>query len=304
MTNINALDLNLLKALDALIDTGSATRAADRLGLSQPAVSGMLTRLRDVFGDPLFVRAQRGLLPTARALELAEPLRRLLTEIEALVQPHRFDPASTQVTFRIAATDYAQTAMVLPLLKELREVAPGLRVAVRPVGANFSDELAAGNLDLALVTPAMTLKSLRARKLFDEDYVCILRAGHPDADHLDIETFCALDHAIMSHDGTQFFGATDRALEQLDRTRRVIATLPNFLVLVNFVRETNTIALVPRRLTHHAEGIIIREPPIQIEGFTKIAAWHERMQHDPAHSWLREKLVDVSSRASQIYGVN
>lgn len=294
MTNIASLDLNLLKALDALLDTRSVTLAAARLGLSQPAVSGMLARLRDVFGDPLFVRAQRGLLPTPRALSLAVPLRRALAELEGLVKPVAFDPATATGPVRIAATDYAQAALVLPLLRLLRRQAPGLRVAVRPVEAGFVDNLAAGTLDLALVTPQMATNSLRARRLFDETYVCILREGHPDANGLDLDRFCALDHAIMSHDGTQFRGTTDTALDAVGRSRNVVATLPSFLVLMNLVRGSDTIAMIPRRLVDGAEGLVLRDPPIAVPGFTKVAVWHERMHHDPAHAWMRDRLAGLA----------
>ncbi|QYZ69211.1 LysR family transcriptional regulator [Neotabrizicola shimadae] len=295
MTNITSLDLNLLKALDALIDTRSVTLAAARLGLSQPAVSGMLARLRDVFGDPLFVRAQRGLLPTPRAIALAEPLRQTLSQIEGLVQPEAFDPATTEGMLRIAATDYAQAAVILPLLQVLRRIAPGLRVAVRPITSDFAADLASGSLDFALVTPDMAADTLRSRKLFEETYVCILRDGHPQADRLDLDAFCALDHAIMSHDGTQFRGATDLALDRIGRSRRVVATLPSFLVLLSLVRGSDAIALVPRRLTKAMEGIVVRQPPLPVMGFTKIAVWHERMQHDPAHAWVRERLAEIAS---------
>ncbi|WAC48850.1 LysR family transcriptional regulator [Asticcacaulis sp. SL142] len=294
MANINSLDLNLLKALDALIETRSVTQAASRLGLSQPAVSGALARLRDVFGDPLFVRAQRGLLPTPRALEIAEPLRKMLTEVQALVQPHAFVPSEAQVTFRIAATDYAQTAIVLPLLNVLERQAPGIRLSVIPVDNRFAESLAEGRLDIALVTPEMSPDTLRTRKLFDENYVCVLRKGHPNADDLDLEAFCALNHAIMSHDGTQFRGATDTALDRMGYSRRVVATLPSFLVVINLVRVSDTIALIPSRLTYGSDDIVVREPPLSIEGFSKIAAWHERMHQDQAHAWLRARLSEAA----------
>ncbi|MEG0004184.1 LysR family transcriptional regulator, partial [Comamonas sp.] len=131
-TNIKNLDLNLLKALDALLDERSVTRAAERLSLTQPAVSGMLTRLRESFDDPLFVRTQRGIAPTLRAQALAGPLKELLCNAEALLRPQGFDPATAQMTLRIAATDYALQAVVLPFLAVLRKRAPGVCVAVVP----------------------------------------------------------------------------------------------------------------------------------------------------------------------------
>jgi len=288
-------DLNLLKALEALIDTGSVTRAAHRLGLSQPAVSGMLVRLREAFGDPLFVRAQRGLVPTPRALEIADDLRRLLSEVEVLVQPGTFDHAHAQRTFRIAATDYAQSVLIIPLLHALRRTAPGVRLSVCSVGKDFGEELARAELDIALVTPDMATETLRSRKLFDEDYVCILRTGHPAVGRLDLATLCALDHAIMSHDGTQFRGATDAALAALGYARRVVATLPSFLVLIELVRQTDVIALIPRRISQRIGGVSVVEPPLNIAGFEKTAVWHERLHHDPAHRWLREQLFALST---------
>ncbi len=118
--DIRSLDLNLLKALDALIDEGSVTRAAQRLSLTQPAVSGMLTRLRDYFGDPLFVRAQRGMVPTARARELAAPVKQLLTDISILLKPAHFNPLSAEMTYSIMATDYALKAVIVPLMSALK----------------------------------------------------------------------------------------------------------------------------------------------------------------------------------------
>lgn len=289
-------DLNLLKTLEALIDTGSVTKAAGRLGLSQPAVSGMLVRLREAFADPLFVRAPRGLVPTPRTLELADDLRRLLAEIGALAMPSAFDFAHSQRTFRVAATDYAQAVVVVALLKSIRNSAPGIRLAVRPVGPHFADQLANDELDLALVTPTMAPDTLRSRKLFDEDYVCVLRQDHPNADRLDLRALCELDHAIMSHDGSQFSGATDVALAKLGQMRRVVAALPSFLVLVELVRVSDVVCFVPRRLACGIPGIVATEPPLAIDGFQKIAVWHERAHHDPASRWLREQLIEVASR--------
>lgn len=156
-TDIKSLDLNLLKALDALLDERSVTRAAERLALTQPAVSGMLTRLRESFDDPLFVRTQRGIAPTLRALALAGPLKELLCNAEALLRPQAFDPATAHMTLRIAATDYALQAVVLPFLAVLRQRAPGLCVAVVPAQhLPLHERLERGDIDLALVTPERT----------------------------------------------------------------------------------------------------------------------------------------------------
>lgn len=293
MADIRNLDLNLLRALDALLDTRSVTRAAQRLALTQPAVSGMLARLREAFDDPLFIRVQRGILATPRAEALAEPLKATLREIEALLEPTAFDPALAERTISIAATDYAQRVVLLPLITALRTEAPGIRVAIRPVELpHLLPLMEQGQLDMALITPEMAPDQLRARRLFDEEYVCVLREGHPAAAFpLDLDAFCALDHAIMSHDGTQFRGATDFALDAIGRSRRVVASAPSFIFLVDLIKGSDICAQLPSRLVRNVEGLVVLPPPLSVSGFTKLLVWHERTHHDSASIWFREKIA-------------
>ncbi len=295
MKDIRTLDLNLLRVLDALLDERSVTRAAERLGFTQPAVSGMLTRLRESFDDPMFVRTQRGIVPTLRATELAGPVKQVLSDIESLLQPSDFDPARAAFTVTIAATDYALQAVVVPFLAKLRRRAPGIRVAIRPVEDDrVQMQFERGDLDLALMTPETALPDLHARRLFNETYVCALRDDHPDAgDTLTLDRFCALDHALVSYSGERFRGVTDDVLAKLGRERRVVLSVTSFLVLVEVLRTTDLIAVAPRRLFGAAEGLAVREPPIDIPGFTKIAAWHERTHRDPGHRWLRALLFET-----------
>lgn len=296
MKDIRALDLNLLKTLDALLDERSVTRAAERLGLTQPAVSGMLTRLRESFDDPLFVRTQRGIVPTLRAMQLAEPVKQILGEVESLLRPAAFDPATAEFTISLAATDYALRAVVVPFLAALRRQAPGIRVAVRPVEDDrIQAQFERGDLDLALMTPETALPDLHARRLFDESYVCAMRADHLDiaAGAISIDRFCALDHALISYTGERFWGVTDDALTKIGRQRRVVLTLTSFLVLAEVLRTTDLIAVVPRRLVEGAAGLVMCEPPVDIPGFTKLAVWHERTHRDPGHRWLRSLLVET-----------
>ena len=144
MNNIRHVDLNLLVAFDALYDTGNVSRAAERLSLTQPTVSGMLSRLRELFADPLFVRTRHGVLPTPRADALRSPVKALLADVEALVQPETFDPATADVTISISANDYMQLALIVPLVAKLRERAPGIRVAVMS-GIPFSGTISRPN---------------------------------------------------------------------------------------------------------------------------------------------------------------
>lgn len=296
MHDIRTLDLNLLKALDALLKERSVTRAAERLGFTQPAVSGMLTRLRESFGDPLFVRAQRGIVPTLRAQELAGPVREILGDVEALLQPPVFEPATADFTLSIAATDYALQAVVVPYLARLRVRAPHVRVAVRPVeDERVPIQFERGDLDLALMTPQAAPANLRSRRLFDETYTCAMREDHPDAagETVPLERFCALDHALVSYAGERFWGVTDDALARIGRARRVAMTVTSFLVLAEILRRTDLIAMVPRRLAANAPGLVMRAPPVDVPGFTKLAVWHERTHRDLGHRWARALLFET-----------
>lgn len=296
MRDIRSLDLNLLKALDALLDERSVTRAAARLALTQPAVSGLLTRLRESFDDPLFVRTQRGIIPTLRALELAAPVKQILGDIEVLLRPASFDPVAARFTLSIAATDYALRAIVVPFLAALRARAPGIKVAVRPIDdERVQSQLKRGDVDLALMTPESTPPDLHARHLFEEHYVCALREGHPDAigGRLPLDRFCALDHALVSYAGGGFWGVTDDMLARQGRERRVVLSVTSFLILLDILRTSDLIAVVPLKLLNDAAGLAVLAPPIEIPGFTKVLTWHERTHRDPGHQWARALLFET-----------
>lgn len=298
MRDIRNLDLNLLKAFDALLDERSVTRAAERLGLTQPAVSGMLVRLREGFDDPLFVRAPRGVVPTLRAVALGPAIKQILAETEALLQPVSFDPATAHFALHLAATDYALQAIVAPFIAALRQRAPRICVAVRPMeDALVLSQFERGDVDIAFMTPQTAPPDLHARGLFDEQYVCVLRADHPDAaaPTLSLDRFCALDHALVSYSGQPFFGVTDTALAQVGRRRRVALSVTSFLILLKVLRTTDLIAVAPKRLLGDAEGLVFREPPVPIPGFTKLAAWHERTHRDLGHQWVRDLLFEVNA---------
>lgn len=294
------LDLNLLKALDALLDECNVTRAAERLGVTQPAMSGMLQRLRDNLDDPLFVRTQRGIVPTPRAQEMAAPLKQILSGVGALLQPAVFDPATARFTLTIAATDYAQSAIAVPFLAALRRQAPNIRVTLLPIqDLQIQTALERGSVDLALLTPETTPPDLHVRNLFDEHYVCVMRADHPAAARpLDLDTFCRLDHALVSYSGGSFSGITDEALARLGHQRRVSLSVKNFLVLPEIIRTSNLVAVVPSRLVLGLPGLTSLTPPVEVPGFTKVLAWHARSHRDAGHRWLRELLVERCAAAA------
>lgn len=190
------LDLNLLVTFEALLAERNVSRAATRLGLSQPAVSAQLARLRDVFGDRLFVPAHRSMVPTARALELQEPLRAALDEVRGVVvvAGKQFDPARDSLTVKIAASDYVQCALLAPFAAGLCRRAPGIRIAALPLdGRLIGRQAELGDVDLAIMTRATAPTVLRHRALFDETYVCVARRHHPLVHgRLDLKTFLTL----------------------------------------------------------------------------------------------------------------
>ncbi|WP_417314365.1 LysR family transcriptional regulator [Enterobacter sp.] len=296
--DLRTLDLNLLKTLDALLDERSVTRAAARLSLTQPAVSGMLNRLRDYFDDPLFIRVPHGIVPTTRAEELATPIKRILADIDMLLQPVAFDPLTANLTFTIAATDYALRAVVVPFIAALKTQAPGIRVRVVPVTpGSLVSQLEQGNIDVALITPHTTPDELHSRALYDERYVCMMRADHPNAgEPMTLDRFCALEHVLVSYEGDGFRGVTDSALEKIGRTRHVGLSVSSFLVLPDVLAISDMIAVVPERMAENRSGMFVCDVPVAVPGFTKSMAWHGRNHRDRAQVWLREILLRASGR--------
>src|SRR5262245_4230200 len=252
MQKLRRADLTLLVALDALLEERSVTRAAARLAVTQPTVSGMLWRLRRLFDDPLFVRAPRGLLPTPRAQALAPQLRQWLADARALVAGEAFEPASAHLTTRLSANDYIQSALVVPFLARLRDKAPGMRVAVRPAQTlDTAGRLASGELDLCLTTTMEVANlDLPSRTLHDERYVCVVRQAHPLKGRraVTLDQFCAYPHVLVSPSDGRFAGPTDEALAKLGRRRRVVLSVPGFLLLPELLQTGDLVAVVPERV--------------------------------------------------------
>lgn len=300
MSNIRNTDLNLLVAFDALYDLRSVTRAAERLALTQPTVSGMLTRLRELFGDPLFVRTQYGVLPTPRADELAEPVKRLLADFDTLIAPKEFDPGSASMTVSISANDYMQNALIVPFIRRLREEAPGIRLALLPAyRAGLAEKLARGAIDLAVTIAEFADPGLPRHHLYRERYICVARKDHPHrGKKLSVKAFCRYDHVLVSPTGGGFSGPTDNALAELGASRRVAISLPSFHVMLETIRTDDFLALVPGRLLHgKTAGLKVFEPPVVVPDFDVIACWHQRNNVDSAQRWIRGLLEKVAVAA-------
>jgi DNA-binding transcriptional LysR family regulator len=294
------LDLNLLVTLEALLVQQNVTKAAASLHLSQPAVSAQLSRLRDVFDDPLLIPAQRGMTPTAKAVELLEPLRQALDQVRATVATHRnFDPAKGMLTVVIACTDYLQAAVVKPLVVELRTQAPGVHVALRNLDTlQLEAQLARGDVDLALMTPQAASPRLRTRHLFDERYVLIGRRNHPRLrDGITVEEFAQLEHVIVSLRGGDFVTPVDNVLAALGLKRNVVLSAASFLFVPEIVAQSDFVSLVPERLVNdRADKLKLIDCPFPVEGFEVGMVWHERSHGHSGQRWIREAIVSLLHR--------
>ena len=294
MINLHRLDLNLLRTLDILLSEQSVTRAAQRLNLSQPSVSVQLARLREWFADPLLLPGPRGMQMTARAESLRAPLRDALAALELAVKPvERFDPHSAECTWRVAATDYMASAILLPALSALRHASPGSRLAVFELQpSRLVQQAERDEVDLFFHTRDGAPQGLHQRLLFHERYVLVGRCGHRALNKtLTLEAFCQLEQVIVSPDGGGFHAATDTALANLGLSRRVVLSVPHFLFMLEAVRSSELVALLPERLIRAAHGLTVVEPPLAVAGFDMLMLWHERWHRDPAHQWLRQRIA-------------
>jgi DNA-binding transcriptional LysR family regulator len=294
MNNLRRLDINLLLTLDVLLSEHNVTRAAQRLNLSQPSVSVHLAKLRDIFGDPLLLPGPRGMRPTARADELREPLREALEALERAVAPaSAFDPTQATHTWKIAATDYGESTVVLPALSSLREQAPGTRLAVIDLTpAHLVKQAEQGVFDLALHISEDAPPELHRRPLFTERYVLAGRVGHPGLMHAPSrEQFCALEHVMVSREGGGFFGVTDRALADVGLMRKVVLSVPHFLMAMSVLASTDLVAMLPSRLVRGNPALQVVDAPLEVPGYEMAMFWGERSHRDPAHKWLREHLL-------------
>lgn len=294
MNNLRRLDINLLLTLDVLLSEHNVTRAAQRLNLSQPSVSVHLAKLRDIFADPLLLPGPRGMRPTARADELREPLREALEALERAVAPaSEFDPALATHTWKIAATDYGESTVVLPALSSLREQAPGTRLAVIDLTpAHLVKQAEQGVFDLALHISEDAPPELHRRPLFTERYVLAGRVGHPGLMLAPSrEQFCALEHVMVSREGGGFFGVTDRALADVGLMRKVVLSVPHFLMAMSVLASTDLVAMLPSRLVRGNPALQVVDVPLEVPGYEMAMFWGERSHRDPAHKWLREHLL-------------
>ncbi len=303
--NFANFDLNLLRVLDALLETGSTTAAGRRIGLSQPAVSAALGRLRHALDDPLFLRQGRRLVPTDRALALRDSLRDLLESTESLLSPPgAFDPAVSEDVFRISASDFFAEFLMPELAERLSRVAPRMRVhLVDLVSDRYLDAFDRCDVDMAIM-PRMPFPGWIDHQLLHRSrFVVIARRGHPrlqaagvrPGDGIPIDLYCDLKHILFSPEGKSH-GIGDEVLARAGRARDVVMTMPVFSGICRTVARSDLIALMPEQLAHRfapVPGLNIYRPPIEVPTASLELVWHRRATRSPAHRWLREQIASL-----------
>ncbi|WP_299852209.1 LysR family transcriptional regulator [uncultured Roseovarius sp.] len=291
--NVSSIDLNLLKALDALLETESVTKAAELSNLSQPAMSRALNRLQHVVRDPLLVRSGRGMVLTPRGEALRNPVRDALAQVSIVFKPQVFDPSRAQERFRIMAPDYVAQMIMPNVLGQVFKLAPGIQIDMENLSATGISELCDGEMSLGfgVVDDGPTLYNVAAQALFDDRQVCLVRKGHPLLDNgITLENYAAASHALLSITG-RGGGRIDDVLKELGLTRRIALRLTQFMTISAAIAPTDLIITVPELLARQVMTDALRMAPLpkelQTPSFTVSQIWHERYTQDPAHQWLR-----------------
>jgi DNA-binding transcriptional LysR family regulator len=302
--NLLTFDLNLLKVLDALLHEQSTVKAGERIGLSQPAISSALRRLRDALADPLFVRQGQRIVPTEYAAGLELPLRQILDQIDALLSDHGvFDPAIATHSFKISGSDFFAEMLMPPLAKLLTVQAPHMQVQLVDLIPNsYEETLENHSVDMALV-PQNTLPNwVDHVPAFRSQFVMIARKDNPrleraqvqPGDTVPMDLFCDLGHIVFSPEG-KLHAMGDAALARLGRQRRVVMTMPVFGGICNAVADSDLVALLPEQMAKKLAprlGLSIYRAPMPLAPAQICLVWHKRNTGSPAHRWLRDVIMD------------
>lgn len=308
--NLQSIDLNLLVVLEALVEECNVTRAAKRIGLSQPAMSNALARLRRTFDDPLLVRTAEGMIPTPAAQALVIPVRHALTQLrEALEEKAVFDPTATERTFHLLTNDYAEIALVAPLLQTLRANAGAIKLRIQRPRSVFeppSTSSLADAFDLAVgfYPDALALDArLHSALLWEERNVCLVSAKHPTINgKLSLKQFAEAEHVALFYKPSGP-GVVDTLLAQKGYTRKIAVQSPHFSSLPFIVAGTNLIATVPERMARQFARRLklqVLPVPLDLPAFRLTLLWHQRHHSDPAHRWLRATMIETAAKLAKV----
>jgi DNA-binding transcriptional LysR family regulator len=303
--DLSRADLNLMVLFETVLEERHVGRSADRLNLTASAVSHGLGRLRRLFNDPLFVRTPKGVVPTARASEMAAPIAEILARVRRVIATAEpFDPATSRRRFTIGAPDGVSAVILPPLLAGLRRTAPGVDIGVRqllPTQGESSPErawrsafteLEARTMDIAIIPSDAIPARFHETTLYEEDFVIAMRAGHPFADRPTLDRYCEMQHLVVSHTGNAH-GFVDEILARHGHQRRIALTVPNFMFALAVIAETDLISALPRRfVAMHAQrfGVVALEAPLPLTRFRLHAIAQKAAMMDIGLSWLFELL--------------
>jgi DNA-binding transcriptional LysR family regulator len=295
--NLSGLDLNLLLVFDALMRERNVTRAGERIGMTQPAVSNALNRLRHTLKDDLFLRGPKGMRPTPRALELAGPVHQALASIESALAPVQFDAAAATNTVRLAMNDYSASLILPPLARVLEQQAPNMDIRVYDTDNVDTFKLLDYNeIDLAIGYFPEYPDRFAGVPLFVETYVCVMRRGHPLArSEITLEEFVGAKHLLITLTG-EASGFVDRLLKQRGLKRRIAMTANQFLVAPLIIQNSDMIMTLAKRTAEKyadANDLHFVPVPLEPDPIELTLLWHRELSHHPAHEWIRSALVDI-----------
>lgn len=299
---LESLDLNLLLALHWLLTERNVTAAASRIGISQPAASRALGRLRDVFDDPLLVKAGGEMAPTKLA-EKIQPAVALAVEKmrDVLKITDTFDPTNQTGRFRVACSDYVGAMVAAAWAKSVTAKAPGLDLDLINLSIEVSRELVSGKIDLVTVPdiellnlpPGIDVDQFVRRQILNQEYVCAVRKGHPLAkSNLTLKRYVSTDHILVTPNGAKV-GIVDRALEAQGLSRRIAYRTSSFLLALPILQRTDCIITAPQGLLDlDMHKLVTFPPPLDVKGYSIYGGWHPNWTHDARHKWVRDRLFD------------
>jgi len=303
------IDLNLLEYLDVLLRERNVTKAASHLGLSQPAMSNGLGRLRILFDDPLLVRTSDGMTPTERALELQPVIRDVLAKVDKAVQPQAaFDAASAERFFRIMATDYAESTIFPHILHRLRETAPGIKLDIMtPSDVSFLD-VEQGKVDMVINRFDSIPQSFHQKTIWEDNFACMFSVDNPIRNNFTLDTYLQAQHVWVSKTGmgvgvgmnpddVQRLGWVDEALNLIGKQRRITVFTRHYQAAMLMAEQNDLIVTIPAKaaqLQAHNPRVVVEKPPFEIPPITLKMAWSPLLQNNPAHQWMRRMIVEVA----------
>jgi len=307
--NIERIDLNLLVYLDVLLRERNVTRAASYLGITQPAMSNGLRRLREVFDDPLLVRTSEGMTPTERAMDLQPVVRSVLSAVERAIQPRKpFDPAQSTRVFRIMASDYAESTLIPAVLARLRHEAPGVALDIMTPSDVSYLNVEQGKVDMVINRFDSMPQSFHQTTVWQDDFSCLLSVENPLLPGFSLESYLQAQHVWVSKTGmgvgvgvdpsaVQDLGWVDEALGRLGRKRHISVFTRHYQVAVLLAQQRHLVVTVPSKLAllmRDDPRVAIESPPFEIPPFELKMAWSPLLQRNPGHQWLRRLIIEVA----------